>query len=34
MAIPIPQILFMEAVPPDSQAATLIDADEGSGEHR
>jgi hypothetical protein len=27
MAIPIPQILFMEAVPPDSQAAKLIDAD-------
>jgi hypothetical protein len=33
MAIPIRQILFMEAVPSDSQAAKLIDADEASGEH-
>ena len=30
MAIPIPQILFMEAVPSDSQAAKLIRADEDS----
>lgn len=30
MAIPIPQILLMEAVPPDSQAAKLIRADESS----
>lgn len=30
MAIPIPQILFMEAVPFDSQAAKLIRADEDS----
>ena len=30
MAIPIPQIVFMEAVPPDSQAAKLIRADEDS----
>jgi hypothetical protein len=33
MAIPIRQILFMEAAPSDSQAAKLIDADEASGEH-
>ena len=30
MSIPIPQILFMEAVPSDSQAAKLIRADEDS----
>lgn len=33
MAIPIPQILFMEAVPSDSQAAKLIRADEASTDH-
>lgn len=32
MAIPIPQILFMEAVPSDSQAAKLIRADEDSAD--
>jgi hypothetical protein len=33
MAIPVQQILFMEAVPPDSQAAKLIRADEAPGGH-
>ena len=32
MAIPIPQILLMEAVPPDSQAAKVIRADEDSAD--
>jgi hypothetical protein len=33
MAIPVQQILFMEAVPPDSQAAKLIRADEAPTSH-